>query len=114
MIYANNLNAVIAIGAMDEKLTLKVVTATTTNALGEITAQTTTDTILACHVIDDIDPETDVMDKQTVMDYRDFITRYKACAVTDKVLYDGATYDIIRIETMGRKRYMKLRCKLVD
>jgi SPP1 family predicted phage head-tail adaptor len=114
MIYANNLNAVIAIGAMDEKLTLKVTTSQTYNSLGEITGETTTDTILACHVIDEIEQETDVMDKQTVMDYRDFITRYKACAVTDKVLYDGATYDIIRVETMGRKRYMKLRCKLVD
>lgn len=114
MIYANNLSSVIAIGAMDEKLTLKIVTGTTTNDLGEITGQTTTDTVLSCHVIDDMDPEEDMMDKQTVLDYRDFITRYKACSVTDKVLYDGATYDIIRVETMGRKRYMKLRCKLVD
>ena len=114
MIYANNLSSVIAIGAMDEKLTLKIVTGTTTNNLGEITGQTTTDTVLACHVIDDMDPEEDMMDKQTVLDYRDFITRYKACNVTDKVLYDGNTYDIIRIESMGRKRYMKLRCKLID
>lgn len=114
MIYANNLSAVIAIGAMDEKLTLKVQTGTTTNALGEVTAITSTDTVLACYVEDRDQDENDVNDKQTVIGIKEFICRYKACGVTDRVLYDGDIYDIIKVETMGRKRYMKLKCKLVN
>jgi hypothetical protein len=58
------------------------------------------------------DDEQELENKQTVMDYREFVTRYKVCDVEDRVLYDGNTYDIIKVETMGRKRYMRLRCKL--
>ncbi len=112
MIYANALSQQIAIGAMDEKLTLKVRGAETTNDLGEVTAITTIDTTLACHVVDMMRDEEDVNDKQTVMDYREFVCRYKLCDVEDQVVYDGATYDIVRVESVGRKRYMKLKCKL--
>ena len=113
MIYASALSQQIAIGAMDQKLTLKVRGAETTNDLGEVTAVTTVDTTLACHVVDMMRDEEDVNDKQTVMDYREFVCRYKLCDVEDQVLYGSETYDIVRVESMGRKRYMKLKCKLV-
>jgi hypothetical protein len=113
MIYANNLNAVIAIGAMDEKITLKVKTGYTYDDLGEITGRTTTDTVMWAHVAEDIDNETDIEHRQTVMDYKDFTCRYKACFVEDQISYEGNIYDITKVETMGRKRYMKLRCKIV-
>ena len=112
MIYANALSAQIAIGAMDEKLTLKRKTGTVTNGLGEVTSTTSIDTTIACHVVNESRAEEDVNDKQTVMDMREFVCRYLLCDEEDKVQYNGATYDIIRIETMGRKRYMKLMCKL--
>lgn len=113
MIYADNLSAQISIGAMDEKITLKVKTAYTYDDLGEITGRTTTDTVMWAHVSDDIDTETDIEHRQTVMDYKDFTCRYKACFVEDQIEYEGDTYDITRVETMGRKRYMKLRGKIV-
>jgi hypothetical protein len=113
MIYANNLNAVIAIGAMDEKITLKVKTGYTYDDLGEIIGRTTTDTVMWAHVAEDIDNETDIEHRQTVMDYKDFTCRYKACFVEDQIYYEGNIYDITKVETMGRKRYMKLRGKIV-
>jgi hypothetical protein len=113
MIYANNLSSQISIGAMDEKITLKVKTGYTYDDLGEITGRTTTDTVIWAHVADDIDNETDIEHRQTVMDYKDFTCRYKACFVEDQIEYDGDLFDIIRLETMGRKRYMKLRGKIV-
>jgi hypothetical protein len=113
MIYADNLTAKISIGAMDEKITLKVKTGYIYDELGEITGRTTTDTVIWAHVSDDIDNETDIEHRQTVMDYKDFTCRYKPCFVEDQIQYEGDTYDIIRVETMGRKRYMKLRGKIV-
>jgi hypothetical protein len=113
MIYANNLNAVIAIGAMDEKITLKVKTGYTYDELGEIIGRTTIDTVMWAHVAEDIDNETDIEHRQTVMDYKDFTCRYKACFVEDQISYEGNIYDITKVETMGRKRYMKLRGKIV-
>jgi hypothetical protein len=113
MIYSNNLNAVIAIGAMDEKITLKVKTGYTYDDLGEIIGRTTTDTVMWAHVAEDIDNETDIEHRQTVMDYKDFTCRYKACFVEDQISYEGNIYDITKVETMGRKRYMKLRGKIV-
>jgi hypothetical protein len=113
MIYANNLSSQISIGAMDEKITLKVNTGYTYDDLGEITGRTTTDTVIWAHVADDIDNETDIEHRQTVMDFKDFTCRYKACFVEDQIEYDGDLFDIIRLETMGRKRYMKLRGKIV-
>ncbi len=114
MIFANNLKRQIAIGAMDEKIILKVTTGTTTNSLGEVTAITSTDTTMAAYVENDNNLETDVNDKQTVIDQRIVITRYKACSVTDRFTYNSNIYDIIRIETMGRNRFMKLTGKLVN
>jgi hypothetical protein len=113
MIYANNLSSQISIGAMDEKITLKVKTGYTYDDLGEIIGRTTTDTEMWAHVADDIDNETDIEHRQTVMDFKDFTCRYKACFVEDQIEYDGDLFDIIRLETMGRKRYMKLRGKIV-
>jgi SPP1 family predicted phage head-tail adaptor len=112
MIYANKLSQEIAIGAMDERITLKRETGTVTNDLGEVTAIESEDTVLYAYVKYDIDDEQELENKQTVMDYREFVTRYKVCDVEDRVLYEGKTYDIIKVETMGRKRYMRLRCKL--
>ena len=114
MIYANKLGQEIAIGAMDERITLKRQSGTTTNDLGEVTAIASEDTVLYAYVKDDIDDEQELENKQTVMDYREFTTRYKLCDVNDRVTYEGNTYDIIKVETMGRKRYMRLRCKLAD
>jgi SPP1 family predicted phage head-tail adaptor len=113
MIYADRLNAQISIGAMDEKITLKVKTGYTYDDLGEIIGRTTTNTEMWAHVADDIDNETDIEHRQTVMDFKDFTCRYKPCFVEDQIEYDGDIYDIIRLETMGRKRYMKLRGKIV-
>lgn len=114
MIYANNLKRQIAIGALDEKIILKVTTGATTNSLGEVTAISSTDTTLAAYVENDNNLETDVNDKQTVIDQRIVITRYKACSVSDRFTYESQVYDIIRIELMGRKRFMKLTGKLVN
>jgi SPP1 family predicted phage head-tail adaptor len=114
MIYANKLSQEIAIGAMDERITLLRQTDTTTNDLGEVTAITADSTVLYAYVKDDMDDEQELENKQTVMDYRVFTTRYKVCDVNDRVLYEGNTYDIIKVETMGRKRYMRLRCKLAN
>ena len=114
MIFANNLKRQIAIGAMDEKIILKVTTGTTTNSLREVTAITSTDTTMAAYVENDNNLESDVNDKQTVIDQRIVITRYKACSVSDRFTYNSNIYDIIRIETMGRNRFMKLTGKLVN
>lgn len=113
MIYANKLSQEIAIGAMDERITLKRETGTVTNDLGEVTSITSEDTVLYAYVKNDMDDEQELENKQTVMDYREFVTRYKVCDVEDRVVYEGNTYDIIKVETMGRKRYMRLKCKLV-
>lgn len=49
--------------------------------------------------------------KDTQIDIKVFIIRYTALSLTDKMRYESKDYDIIDIEEVGRRRYLKVTCK---
>jgi hypothetical protein len=115
MIYAKNLSPQIAIGAMDRKIQIKRKLTETLNDLDEVVSATySTLNVMAAMVENDKD-ETEVLSKQTVSKMKTFIFRYTTLTYEDLIVYETKEYDIINIdETMGRKRFLKVKVKLVE
>lgn len=114
MIYPNKLKPQISIGAMDQTVTLKIRGVETLNVLGEVTSITTNDVDMWAYVMYNDQDERELLNKQTVVEMPIFIIRYHAVSVDDQVVHDGKTYDILMVEDLGRRRFCKLKCKLVE
>lgn len=116
MIYATSLKEHVKIGALDRQITIRSEAASVTNSLGEVTAVTNTDVNVWASVINEdrvIGEENNVNDKQTVIEMRTFVIRFRTLAYTNKIIYSGATFDIIGIEEVGRRRFIKVKTKRV-
>lgn len=113
MIYADSLKEHVKIGALDTMITVRSEAVTTRNDLDEITAVTNTDTDVWAHVMNNDKDEADVNDKQTVIEHRTFIIRYRTLTYSHKIIHNSASYDIIGIEEIGRRRFLKVRTKRV-
>lgn len=116
MIYATALKEHVKIGALDRQITLRSEAAATTNSLGEVTAVTNTDTNVWAHIINDdrvTGEEHDVNDKQTVVEMRTFVIRYRTVTYSNKIIYNSSVYDIIGIEEIGRRKFLKVKTKRV-
>ena len=114
MIYPKNLRAQIAIGAMDKKIKIRQETIDEENDLGEVTEVTVTDSDAWAYEVNRDQDEEVLVEKDTNIQIREFVIRYKAISYQDKLVIDSNEYDIINIdETMGRRRFLKIKCKRV-
>lgn len=113
MIVAEGLKQQVKIGALDRLITVRSEATSTTNSLGEVTAVTNTDTTVWAHVMNNDKEETDINDKQTVVENRTFVIRYRTLTYQNKIVYNSNVYDIIGIEEAGRRMYLKVKTKRV-
>ena len=115
MIQATGLKQQMKIGAMDEKVSLILRGAETTNGLGEVTSIATTTVDMWAHVMYDDSDESERLNKETVVSTPTFVIRhYSTLDVTDQITFDSKTYDIVRIEPIGRRSYMKVKTKNLE
>ena len=71
-----------------------------------------TDVEMWAHEMNKDKDEDNILEKETVMQIREFLIRWKQISYEDKVVVDGNEYDIIGInETMGRRRFIQLKVK---
>jgi hypothetical protein len=113
MIYANGLKEHVKIGALDRLISLRSLGTPVYNDLYEVTSYTNTDTTVYAHIMNDDTPETDVNDKQTVIERRAFIIRYTTLNYENQIVYNSSVYDITKIEEIGRRRFLKVFTKRV-
>lgn len=112
MIYGSALRPIVSIGAMDRKITIRSSAADEYNDLGEVIEEVDTDVEMWAHEMNKDRDEDNILEKDTVIQIREFLIRYKPISYEDKVVVDGNVYDIIAInETMGRRRFIQLKCK---
>lgn len=112
MIYGSALRPIVAIGAMDRKITIRSSAPDEYNELGEVIEVTDTDVEMWAHEMNKDKDEDNILEKETVMQIREFLIRWKQISYEDKVVVDGNEYDIIGInETMGRRRFIQLKVK---
>jgi SPP1 family predicted phage head-tail adaptor len=112
MIQATGLKQQMKIGAMDERISLKLRGAETKNGLGEVTAIATTTVDMWAHVMYDDRDEDELLNKQTVVSTPTFVIRhYSTLDVMDQITWGSITYDILNIEPIGRRSYMKVKTK---
>ena len=110
------LKGIIQIGALDSKVKVRTKAATVTNALGEVTAATNTDVEVWANVTNDDKEkgfEMDLNDKQTNVERRVITMRYTTLAYTNQIVIGSNEYDIIGIEEMQRRRFLKVQVKRV-
>lgn len=110
------LKGIIQIGSLDTKISVRTKTATTTNSLGEVTASTNSDTEVWANVQnDDLEKglESDVNDKQTNIERRIITIRYRTITYTNQIVIGSNEFDIIGIEEVQRRRFLKIRVKRV-
>jgi head-tail adaptor len=113
MITADSLKNHVAIGAMDRRITVRSLGTPVYNDLDEVTSYTNTDTTVYAHVMNEDVPETDVNDKETVIERRVFVIRYMTLTYENQIVYNSNVYDITRIEEIGRRRFLKVMTKRV-
>lgn len=116
MIVAEGLKQQVKIGALDRTISVRSEATSTTNALGEVTAVTNTDTTVWAHVMNDdrvTGEENDINDKQSVIEFRTFVIRYRTLVYTNKIVYNSNVYDIVGIEELGRRQFLKVKTKRV-
>jgi len=116
MIYANSLKQQIAIGAMDRKITIKKLVSSEENELGEVVSNIYTETLVAAHIMqNDKDENESNLQKQTVVNVVTFVIRWINLNHEDTIIYNTKEFDILNIDdTLGRKRFLKVRCKSVN
>ena len=110
------LKGIIQIGALDTKVIVRTKTASTTNSLGEVTATTNTDVEVWANVANDDKEkglEMDLNDKQTNVERRIITMRYMTLAYTNQIVIGSNEYDIIGIEELQRRRFLKVQVKRV-
>jgi hypothetical protein len=113
MIGAKGLKAHVQIGAMDRKISIRSINEPEYNDLDELIGYETTDVIVYAHMMNDDDTESDVNDKQTVIERRIFVIRFIDLSYEERIIYNGTEYDIVKIEEIGRRRFLKVWTKKV-
>ena len=103
------------IGALDRILTIRKSTASGADIYGHATGENTVDTdVNAAYSFAGKD-EAGELGKQTEFQYIYFIIRYfSGLTLSDKIVFEDSIYDIVNIEPIGRKRYFKLKAKIVN
>ena len=103
------------IGAMDRMVTIRNQSSPVTNDYGEVTSVTNADTVVNCSYYYKGRDEANDLDKQTQMMYLDLIIRYGVTVTLQSVaIYEGASYDVINIEPIGRQKFLKITLKAVN
>lgn len=103
------------IGAMDRLVTIRNTSSPVTNDYGEVTSATNTDTTVNCAYYYKGRDEANLLDKQTQLLFLDLIIRYGVTVTLEsKAIYEGATYDIVNIEPIGRQTLLKITLKAVN
>ena len=114
MIVADGLKQHVKIGSMDEKITILRRGAETVNGLGEVTSIATTSFEVWANVKFRERAEDDLLNKQTNIELPEFTIRYMSLNEKDQITWESKTYDIVNIERLGRKMYLKITGKYVN
>ena len=103
------------IGALDRIITIRKSTSSAADIYGHTTAENTVDTdVNAAYSFAGKD-EAGELGKQTEFQYLYFIVRYfSGLTLSDKIVFEDSIYDIVKIEPIGRRRYLKLKVKIVN
>ena len=89
MIYGSALRRIVAIGAMDRKITIRSIAPDEYNELGEVIEVVNTDVEMWAHEMNKDKDEDNILEKETVMQIREFLIRWKQISYEDKVVVDG-------------------------
>lgn len=85
----------------------------TTNALGH-PVFTTSSTTVAARIRMMQNAETDVVDKQTVVQMPEIVIRYAVLTTADTIVWNNKKYDIVSIdETRYQNRFLIIKAKAV-
>jgi hypothetical protein len=111
MIEATGLKQGVKIGAMDRRIIIRSLGTPVYNDLDEVTSYTNTDTTVFAHIMNDDTPESDINDKQTIIEKRVFVIRYRTLTYENQIVYNSNVYDIVKIEEIGRRQHLKVSTK---
>lgn len=101
----------VQVGRLDRRITLRKNT-TTVDGYGGVVNTFTDVTIWANKDFTGGDGGNEFEEKGVIKANNDtiFTIRHRSVDYNDKVVYKGRTYDIQRIDEIGRNRYLKLFC----
>jgi len=98
------------IGKLDRRIAIRSTTYSQ-NAFGHNTNPVNTDIAVNAAYSYSGKDEKDELGKETNYQYLHFIIRYMTVLMTSKVVFEGIEYDIVNIEPIGRRRFLKLKVK---
>ena len=113
MITNTALRQQVKIGSMDSKITILKHGAETVNDLGEVTSIVTTSVEVWAHVAYSESNEDELLSKETIIEAPEFYIRYTTVNEKDQISYNSKSYDILAIEPLGRRMYLKIKTKYV-
>lgn len=96
------------LSALDRKITIQTKDAEIIDEYGHSTGQTyTTREVWGAYSFGSKN-ESNVLSKESQEQVLYFIIRYTPLTLLEQVIYEGITYDIVNIEPIGRKRFLKI------
>lgn len=110
---SRQLEGLIRISDLRHQVVLKRITSTSLNALGHQTHTTSSTTVPARIRMKQAD-ESEIVDKQTVVQMPEFVIRYTTLTVQDWIEWEGLRYDIVSIDAVRYwKRFLVIKGKAV-
>lgn len=101
------------IGMLNRRIVLRKKNVITKNDYGhEVSATYTDKSIWACLSFGNKDEE-ELLDKQTVIEILYFVIWATTVSTSDQIVFNSKTYDIINIEEIGRRNYLKIKVRKV-
>lgn len=100
-------------GKMDRRVELKRITTQRTASGSQSQALSTVATLWA-EVKYGTGDETYEADKLTAVGLVHFTIRYREVLTTDQIEYNGQLHDVVHIEELGRRQYLKLKTRVKE